>query len=62
MIKIGVLAFQGDVIEHIFALKKAGESLALAAIDIANKLEMLLEERSGDIYMLTQLPQLAGSE
>lgn len=26
MLKIGVLAFQGDVIEHMLALKKAGES------------------------------------
>lgn len=30
MLKIGVLAFQGDVIEHISALKKAGENLNIS--------------------------------
>lgn len=34
----------------------AGESLALAAVDIAGKLDMLLAERYGDIQLLTRVP------
>ena len=51
MILVGSLAFQ---YVEASMVASAGESLTLAAVDIADKLDMLMVERYGDIQVLSQ--------
>nr|MBI3611609.1 PAS domain S-box protein [Nitrospirota bacterium] len=66
MIGITIVALGAGAIalKHVETslIGSAGESLALAAVDIAGKLDLLLAGRYGDIQMMAQAPVLRGRD
>lgn len=56
---VGIAALRA-VDEHL--VQRAGNSMALAAADIADKLDLLFVERSGDIRMMAQSALLQGHD
>src|SRR5947209_8417012 len=56
---IGFVALQ-KVEQHLIAA--TGESLALAAVDIADKLDRILYERYGDIQIMARTPVFQGRD
>ena len=61
---VGALVIGGIVLHYVEArlVASTGESLALAAADIADKLDRILYERYGDIKMLEQAPVFHGHD
>ncbi|MEK9133354.1 MAG: PDC sensor domain-containing protein, partial [Pseudomonadota bacterium] len=61
---VGAMVIGGIVLHYVEArlVASTGESLALAAADIADKLDRILYERYGDIKMLQQAPVFRGRD
>ena len=58
------LAIGGLTLNYVerYLVAMAGESLALAAADIADELDRILYERYGDIQVLAQTPLMQGGD
>nr|MBI3611965.1 response regulator [Nitrospirota bacterium] len=64
VLAVGALVVGGIVLQYVEAslVASTGESLALAAADIADKLDRTLSERYGDIKALAQSPIIQGHD